>query len=116
MDKIEELIIAHVRHPVDVLEAYKYLEHEDWLEYDKEELISFVSYFKLNNADFDMIVAIHRDDIFSMGQWRIIKKYIINRRKELRINSDPSNDIIQLWVTKHGGYFDGEDIVLPKNN
>lgn len=118
MDTIEELIKEHLPNDYEyTLETYKECVHEDWEERDKDtkELIGFISYFFLDEEAYDMIVVIAKGNIFSRAQWRILSKTLKTRNKEIQINSDSTNKKLHEFATRYGGYFEGDDIVFPKN-
>ncbi len=112
IETTEQLIKHHLPgRSKDTLACYEMWEHEDYLEYDKDtgELIGLISYFKLD-FKFDMIIAMNRDNIFSMTQWRILRNTIKNRVKPLRIQSDPNNPTLQAVVKRLGGKFINDEI------
>lgn len=112
MSNIDELIIHHIHTPVETLLAYRYLDHTDWEEYVDGQLLSLVSYFGLE-YEYDMIIAINRDNIFTLGQWKYISKLLKTRTKEIRISSDPINKILHKGAKKYNGYFVDDYIVFP---
>jgi len=115
MNSIEELVIHHIQHPIDTLQAYELLEHMDWKEYDDSGLVSLVSYFKLDALEYDMIITMHKDNVFSLSQWKVISKYLSNRTKEIRIQSDGTNKVLHKGAKKYGGYFIEDVIIFPYN-
>lgn len=112
MSSIEELIIHHLKRPIETLLVFKYFKHSDWIEYEDGKLISLVSYFKLDYS-FDMVVAINKDNIFTPRQWRVIFTILKNRTKEIRIQSDSSNDKLHKGAKRFGGYFEEDEIIFP---
>lgn len=112
---IEDRLREHLGDRVaDTLKCYDMWEHQDWEDItDDGELIGFISYFLLD-FKFDMIITAAKDNIFSRTQWRIIKDAVVNRVKPLRIQSDPSNIVLQKIVKKYGGVFLDDEIWLPQ--
>ena len=110
---IEELIKKHRPNDYeDILEWYRECPHETWIDKDTR---GFISYFFLEDEEYDMIIVMATDDIFSRAQWRVLAKTLKVRSKEVQINSDSSNTKLQEFAARYGGYFKGEDIVFPRN-
>lgn len=117
---IEERIREHMPEPTDTLNCYKCFLHENWEDRDPKtgELKGFITYFFLD-FPFDMIVTAAKDNRFSKSHWKILRDTIINRVKTIRIQSDPTNKVLQRAVKKYGGYFDEEGEIIfrkPKLN
>jgi len=114
--EIEELVKEHLgTDRYETLRAYDMFEHTDWVEYKDNKLYSIVSYFTLEHLDFDMIVTMNRDNVFTLSQWKVISKLLRNRDKEIMIDSDPSNKVLIKGAKKYGGYFDYTNLVFPYN-
>lgn len=115
---IEELIKEHLPNDYeDTLKCYEEYIHETWEEIDKntQELKGFISYFFLDDEEFDMIVVIAKGNIFSRAQWKILAKTLKIRDREIQINSDNTNKKLHEFAARYGGYFKGDEIIFPKN-
>jgi len=94
----------------DTLACYEAFEHQDWVEYNEEgELIGFISYF-LVDFKHDIIITAAKNNKFSKAQWRILRDTIVNRVKPLRIQSDPTNQVLHRGAAKYGGKFIEDEI------
>jgi len=111
---IEERVKEHLpgRYQ-DTLACYDAFEHEDWEDItDDGELIGFISYFFLD-FKWDMIITAAKDNNFSRKQWKILKHTLINRKKPIRIQSDPNNIALHKAAKRLGGKFIEDEIHFP---
>ena len=114
IDKLEDLIEHHAGEDADnVWKALVDFKSDIYVDYKGEDLTGLVSYIHLP-LEYDMIIAMEWDDKFTLSQFRLLKDMIMNRQKEIRINSDPTNMSLNLWVVHNGGYWDGDNMVFPE--
>jgi len=111
-NKLEELVYHHVgkEEGGSVMNAITLMPTKIWM---SKDMLSLVAYVHLP-IDEDMIIAMNWYDKFTLEQFRILRKYINNRKKEIHINSDPTNKTLVRWVENNGGYWLGDDMIFPK--
>lgn len=115
-DGIIELMQGHINTPRGLFNAVYTFEmwpNEAYVEVQDGTVVGLVTYFRLP-IEFDVIMAMHRDNKFTTGMFRKLYDMIIDREKEIRISSDSSNKPLQKILQKYGGDFEGDVIVFPK--
>ena len=115
-DGVYDLIYHHLptEKAFEACGALNTLPHTTYLETYELEVVGLISYFKFDNLDFDIIMAMHRDNVFSTTMFRKLYKLITARTKEIRIDSDGSNTKLIEFASRHGGYFEDNTMVFPK--
>lgn len=98
----------------ETLRAFEELPHEKELYYDTQEnLVGLASYFPLERLDFDMIVILHKDNKFSLSQWKWLKHKLMTRIKPIKIQITANKEHLEYLANKYGGYLDGSVLVFP---
>ena len=98
----------------DTYRTHKYFHHYTWGDVNEYgELVGFISYFPLEDEEFDLVISHNKNNIYTLNHWRVLRKTIKNRQKYLVINSDSTNKALVKGVKKYGGYFKGNDIHFP---
>ncbi len=113
---LEELIESHCgAQAYETAWAFNYLPHEKEIKYDTNngDVISIVAYFPLERLNFDMIIMIHKDNKFSLSQWKWLKNKLINRQKEIRIAIVDNKDYLAKLASKYGGILQ-DDVLIFK--
>ena len=111
-----ELINHHLKgkEATAAITALDLIDNTTYLEKDSTGMVvGLVSYFRLP-IDFDVIMAMHKDNLFSKTMWKHLRKLLLTRTKEIRIQSDMTIEALHKGAARYGGYFDGNDIILPK--
>ena len=113
---MEELIKAHCgAQAYETAWAFDNLPHTKELYYDDEgTLVGLASYFPLERLDYDMIIMMHKDNHFSLSQWKWLKGAIYNRHREIRIQILGNKDRLEKLAIKHGGYFLDDCLIFPR--
>ena len=95
------------------LKVHQAYPHYSWIDIVDDEIVGFISYFPLEDNDFDVVVSHNKDNKYTLTHWRVLRNTLKNRKKYLVINSDSSNEALIKGAKKYGGYFIGEDLHFP---
>jgi len=110
---MEEELFKFIKKYCDenTINTHKYFNYYTWLDKNKEEVIGFISFFPLEDREYDVVISHNKDNKYSKPHWRTLITLLKDRSRTIIIDSDSNNKVLQRICSSNGGYFNGDTMI-----